>query len=162
VTQATQLSYDETVRALRGALAEAAGHARAFAVRARGRPQLVSTRTWGELAEIEALLAGAVETTLRRELRVEPWTLFVRGRTGARIIVESLRGERGLVRTLFEEARTHAVREWRQGAPQLEPTLWPFFVARSDYLANTFALALDEPAPHPPLLWHPGRREFTR
>ena len=162
MTKATELTYDETVRALRAALAEVSRHTRAFAVRSRARPRLVSARTWAELAEIEAVLAFGLEETLQRELHVAPQTLLVRARTGARLLAESLRGEEGLVRALFGRARTHPVRDWRAATPQLESTLWPFFVARTDYLANTLALALNEPAPFPLLLWHPGRHEFTR
>lgn len=161
MTAAGELSYDETIRALRRALTEAGAHARAFSVRSRGRPKLISARTWGELGEIEALLVGALEEILRRELRAEPWTLPTRSRTGARALWESLRGEEALVRALFDKARRHPVHEWRRGAPQIERTLWSFFVARTEHLANTLALALNEPAPYPPLLWHPGRREFT-
>jgi hypothetical protein len=117
---------------------------------------------WAELAEIEALLVRGLEEALRRELRIEPWTLSVRTRAGARAVAESLRGEEPLVRALISEARDHPVQDWRRRAPQLESELWPFFVARTEYLANGLALALNEPAPYPVLVWHRGRQEFTR
>ncbi len=154
------LSYEETVRVLRGALVESEGNSRGFAVRARGRPELVSSHTWQELAEIEDLLAQHLEAALRSELRVVPHTAFTRIRAHWRGLWGGLASERALIRRLFHESTHSQVEAWRAGAPQLEAVLWPFFVSHTQYLANTLALALDEPAPSPPLIWHPGRREF--
>ena len=154
------LGYEQALRALRGSLAQVAGNARAFAIRARGRPALISGHSWAELAQIEQLLAAKLEAVLRRELRAEPWSGFARLRALARGIRGGLEGERSFARRLLEEARAHPVERWRSGTPQLEETLWPFFSARTRYLANTLALALDEPTPHRPLIWHPARREF--
>ncbi len=156
------LSYDETVRVLRAALVEAEGNARGFGVRARGRPELVSSHSWRELAEIEDLLAQQLEAALRNELRVAPHSAFTRMRAHWRGLWGGLASERALMRRLFHESRHSQVATWRAGAPQLEAVLWPFFAARTQYLANTLALALDEPAPAPPLIWHPGRREFRQ
>jgi hypothetical protein len=115
-----------------------------------------------ELAEIEAILAADLEANLRRELRVEPWTMAMRYRAGLGAIVEALRGEEGLVGALLDRARRQPTDRWRQGAPQLEESLWPFLAGRTEHLANTLALALNQPAPFAPLLWHPGRQQFSR
>ncbi len=49
----------------------------------------------------------------------------------------------------------------RLGFPdQIEASLWPFFVKCTHHLANTCALALDEPSSYPAIFWHPGRGEF--
>ncbi len=154
------LDYDETVRVLRAALVEAEGNARGFHIRARGRPSLVASRSWRELGEIEVLLAQRIEAALRRELRVDPRTALTRIRAYWRGLWAGLASEWSLVRRLFRENTQSQVQTWRAQAPQLEPVLWPFFVARTQYLANTLALGLDEPAPCPALIWHPGRREF--
>jgi hypothetical protein len=157
---AEALDYDEVVALLRRALAEAGGHARAFELRARARPQLLSGRSWHELAVIEALLAERLRRALVHELRVEPWTFGVRARAGASFVLGALVPESRAVRRVFERTRAHPVERWRAGAPQLEQALWPFYSARTRYLANVTALALSEPAPYPPHLWHPARREF--
>lgn len=156
------LAYDETVRLLRAALVEAEGNARAFTIRGRGRPELVSSRSWHELSEIETLLAQHIEKTLRGELRVEPRSALTTLRAHWRALRGGLAAERSLARRLFRENTGSRVQSWREQAPQLEHVLWPFFVARTQHLANTFALALNEPAPSPPLIWHPGRREFRQ
>ncbi len=156
------LGYEDAVRIVRRVLADAAGNARAFSIRSRGRPRLVSARTWAELAEIEAILSAILEESLLRELRVAPWTLGMRYRTGFAAIGGALRGEDGLVRSLFGRARVQPTAEWRAGAPQLEGTVWPFLEARTEHLANALALALNEPAPFSTLIWHPGRQEFQR
>ncbi len=156
------LSYDDAVRVLRRGLVESSAHARAFAVRAKGRPKLISARSWQELAQIEALLSRVLAETLRHDLRVDPFTYGVRAVSMLRRIRESLRGEERLVQGLFTETRSHPVRQWREGAPQIKGELWSFFEARTEYLANTFALALNEPSPYAPLVWNPGRQEFTR
>ena len=143
-------------------LAEATGNARAFAVRARGRPRLLSARAWGELAEIEARLSALVEDVLRGDLRAEPWSLPMRYRAGFGAVVGALRGEPGLLQSLLERARSQPTSSWRRGAPQLEEGLWPFLAERTEHLANTAALALNEPAPFPPLVWHPGRGAFAK
>jgi hypothetical protein len=157
---AEALGYDEAVAVLRRALAEAGGGARAFEIRARARPQLLSARSWHELAVIETLLAERLATALSRELRVSPWRFTTRARAGVRFVSGALVPEARAVRGVFERTRAHPVERWRAAAPQLEATLWPFFSARTRYLANVTALALSEPAPYPPLLWHPARREF--
>lgn len=155
------LDYDATLRALRRTLGEVAGNARAFGMRAKGRPELVSSRTWAELAEIELLLGAQLQATIRQELRAEPLTPLVQLSAFWRTFREGLlTGEARLVRRQLWAASSHPVSSWRRGAPQLESSLWPFFEARTHYLANTFALALDEPAPFPPLIWHPGSRSF--
>ncbi len=156
------LGYDATVRVLREALVEAEGNARGFAVRARGRPELLSSHTWRELAEIEDFLAQRLEAALRNELRVVPHTAFTRIRAHWRGLWGGLASEQGLVRRLLHASTHSPVEAWRAGAPQLEAVLWPFFASRTQYLANTLALALDEPAPSPALIWHPGRREFRQ
>lgn len=156
-----EVGYEDALRALRASLAEAAGNARVFAIRSRGAPRLLSAHSWGELAEIETLLVRELVLALRNELRVEPWSYATRLRAGWRGVLGGLRPEAGLVAGLLRELLEHPVERWRAGAPQLEAGLWPFFSARTRYLANTFALALNEPAPHAPLIWHPGRREFT-
>ncbi len=153
------LSYNEAIAVLRGSLIEASGNARAFAIRSRGRPSLLSARTWEQLAQIEARLARDLEDTLRLELHTEAWTWLARTRAFYRGPRLGLLGEERLVRELYRSAARHPVDLWRAGAPQLEASLWRFFSARTHYLANTLALALNEPAPHPALIWNPGRRE---
>ena len=157
---AEPFGYDEAVIALRGALVETAAQARAFAIRARGRPALVSTRAWAELAEIEALLARDIQDCLRLELHVDPWPMTVRIRAGLRGLATALASEPRLVERLLTEATHHPALQWRQAAPQLEASLWPLFVARTQHLANAAALALNEPQPYPALFWHAARREF--
>jgi len=157
---AQELGYDAAVAVLRAALAESGGSARAFELRSRARPRLLTARSWHELAVIEALLAARLATALSRELRVPPWSLAARARAGATFAARALAPETRVVRRVFERARTHPVERWRAAAPQLEGMLWPFFSARTRYLANVAALALSERAPYPPLLWHPARKEF--
>jgi hypothetical protein len=155
------LDYDATLRVLRRTLGKVAGNARAFGMRARGRPELISSRTWAELAEIELLLVAQLQTAIRQELRAQPLTPLVQLSALWRAFRDGLMGgEARLVRRQLHAASSHPVASWRRGAPQLEPSLWPFLEARTHYLANTFALALDEPAPFPPLIWHPGSRSF--
>ena len=154
------LSYNEAIAVLRGSLIEASGNARAFAIRSRGRPRLLSARTWEQLAQIEARLARDLEDTLRLELHTEAWTWLARTRAFYRGPWLGLLGEDRLVRALYHTATTHPVDLWRAGTPQLEASLWPFFSARTHYLANTLALALDEPAPHPARIWNPARQAF--
>jgi hypothetical protein len=156
------LDYDETVRVLRASLVEAAGNAWAFGLRSRARPTLLSSRAWQELGAIEAVLVQHLEAALRRELRVEPRPLATRLRMYGRGLCAGLAGERSLVTRLLRESLRSPVQAWREAAPQLEAALWPFFVARTQYLANTLALALDEPTSFSTLVWHPGRREFHR
>lgn len=156
------LSYDEALRALRGALVEAAGNARVFALRARRDGRLMRARDWAQLSEIEARLERDLADTLRLELHADPWPWVTLTRAIYRGLWLALLGEERLVRGLFESARRHPVEDWRAGAPQLEASLWPFFVDRTRYLANTLALALHQPAPFPALLWHPGQRQFKR
>ncbi len=154
------LGYDQVVRLLRSALAQSSGNAWAFQVRSRGRPNLLSGPTWRTLCEIERLLVARVEQALRQDLRVEPrpWQIALSGQLrGLRI---ALAAERGTVRRLHDEAVRARVSSWRERAPQLEARLWPFFTERTQYLANTLALALNEPAVFPALVWHSGRREF--
>jgi hypothetical protein len=146
---------------LRRELRRVARNARVFALRSRARPTLLSARSWAELAEIEAELQDLLQHTLRLELHVEPWTALGRVRTGIGSFLDSLRGERRLLERLLDEAVQHPIERWRSGVPQLEDALWPFLGGRTRYLANMLALALDEPAPFPPLLWQPRRRQFT-
>ena len=154
-----KLEYEDAVRLLRRALVETTGNARAFRVRARGRPQLVSARSWRELSEIENLLAHELFEVLRRELRVEPWKYFMRIRAGWRGISLGIRGEASVVTQLYRESSQAPVDAWRTGAPQVEE-LWSFLCPRTHHLANTLALALGEPSPYPALFWHPGQRNF--
>ena len=144
---------------LRRSLAESSGNARAFSWRSRGKPQLLTARSWAELAGIEALLAARVEQAIQRELRTDPWTTGPWIASLVRIARNGLwGGERSVVARTFAETRAHRVETWRQQSPQLEASLWPFFVDRTRYLANSMALALDERTPHPPLVWNPRRR----
>jgi hypothetical protein len=156
------ISYEDTIKILRAALVAADGNAWAFQVRWRGQPKLLSERSWRELADIEKLLGRSLAQALRQELRVAPWTY--RGRIQARWrgIVRGLANERWVVARLYQEFSQSPVESWRREVPQLETTLWPFFVARTHYGANTLALALDQPAPFPALIWHPGRQDFQR
>ena len=155
------LDYDTAIVLLRHELRRVACNARVFALRSRARPTLLSARSWAELAQIEAELQDLLEHTLRLELHVEPWTGWGRVQTGISSFLSSLRGERRLLESLLEEATRHPIEHWRNDAPQLEDALWPFLSGRTRYLANMLALALDEPAPFPPLLWQPRRRQFT-
>jgi hypothetical protein len=157
---AQTLGYDEAVAVVRRILEDTAGKARAFATRSRGRPSLLSHRTWAELATIEALSSQRAQAALQRELRVEPWTSFGQARAAWRGLRDGLVGESPLVRRLLAEACASPVERWRAEAPQLEETLWRFLSARTRHLANSAALGLGEPSPYPTLIWHPGRREF--
>ena len=158
--EARDIGYDEIVGLLRRELGGVARNVRVFALRARVRPTLVSPREWTLLAEIETELQELLQHTLQLELHVDPWTM--RRQLGSMLgsLIGGLRGERPLLLALLRDAADHPVERWRAGAPQLQD-LWPFFAARTHYLANTFALALDEPAPFPPLVWNPRRREFS-
>ncbi len=155
------LGYEEVIGLLRRELRSVTRNARVFGLRSRARPSLLSARSWAELAQIEVELKDILEHTLRLELHVEPWTAW--GRTAVAIgsFVDSLAGERRLLTRLFGAAAHHPVERWRAGVPQLEDALWPFLSGRTRYLANTLALALNEPAPFSQLIWHPRRREFT-
>ena len=153
-------SYDDAVAALRHSLFEASANARAFGIRARGRPQLLSARAWAELAHVEALLARDLTDTLKLELHHEPWAPFGEMWALLRGFWRALISEPALVTRLYREACEHPVESWRTAAPQLEASLWPFFSARTRHLANATALALNEPQPHPDLFWHPSRQEF--
>ena len=156
------LDYDETVRALRRSLAESNGNARAFSLRSRGAPVLLSGRSWEELSSIETLLAALVEQAIQRQLKIEPWTTGPWVASLARVARNGLfGGERSVVARILGETRSHPVDGWRAGAPQLETSLWPFFVDRTRYLANTMSLALDERAPYPPRVWNPRRQGFS-
>ncbi len=155
------LSYDEIVSALRDTLVKTARNARSFGIRASGKPERLSAHSWKELAMIEALLSRRLEQALMRELHVEPWSSIRQARASIGGLVDGLRSEDAIVRRIAGAAARHPVEQWRQGAPQLEEALWPFFCARTRYLANTMALAIDEPAPHPPLVWNPGRGDFS-
>jgi hypothetical protein len=155
------LDYDATLRVLRKALGEAAGNARGFGMRAGGRPELLSSRIWSELSEIESILGGHLQGAIQQELRAKPWTPAVQLSALWRTLQNGLlAGEARLIQRQLRAASSHPVSAWRRGAPQLEPSLWPFLEARTHYLANTFALALDEPAPFPALIWHPGTQSF--
>ena len=155
-----EFSYDDAVAALRDSLVEAAANARGFAIRARGRPKLLSARAWAELAQIEALLARDLVDCLKLELHEEPSSPFREMVALLRGLWRALISEPALVRRLYRDASQHPVEAWRAAAPQLEASLWPFFAARTRHLANTTALALNEPQPWPALFWHPARREF--
>ena len=125
-------------------------------------PELLTARSWAELASIEALLAATLEQAIQRELKTDPWTTGPWIASLARIVRNGLwGGERSLVARTFAETRSHAVESWRPQAPQLEASLWPFFVDRTRYLANNMALALDERTPYPPLVWNPRRQAFS-
>ena len=152
--------YDRAIQLLRRSLIETAGNAQAFAIRARGRPKLVSARNWAELAEIEARLARDLDDTIRLELRVGGFTFIGRALAFYRGIWLGLQSETWVVNKLFRDAAEHPIEQWREASPQLEASLWPFFVKRTHHLANTLALALDEPSPYPIIFWHPGRHEF--
>ncbi len=154
------LDYDETVRLLRASLSEAEANAWAFQVHSRARPALVSSRTWNELAQIEAVLAHHIEEALKRELRVEPRTVLTRVRKRWRQLSRGVAREHTLVARMLRESCRSPVSTWREQTPQLEGSLWSFFVARTQYFANTFSLALNEPTPFPPLVWYPSRRTF--
>jgi hypothetical protein len=154
------MEYDEAVRVVRGILEDSAGKARAFATRSRGRPSLLSDRTWAELATIETLSSQRALEALQRELRVESWTPLAQARAAWRGLRDGLVAESALVRRLLEEACASPIERWRIEAPQLEACLWRFLHARTRHLANSAALGLGEPAPYPALIWHPGRREF--
>ena len=154
------LGYDATLRIVRAALVTAEGNAWGFQVRSRGAPKLLSRRAWQELCEVEGFLVSALREVLRRELRVEPQTLLMRLRTGWRCLSVALVGEQNVIVRLLGEGVASPLETWRRDATQLEASLWPFFVSRTQHLANVCALALDEPAPFPPLIWHPGQRQF--
>lgn len=154
------LDYEAAIRVLRGSLLEAGVNLRAFDVRSRGRPRLLTARDWAELAGIEALLAARLEQALARELRVEPWTWPGRVLAFWRGVAGGLAAERAFAASRLRAATEQPVEQWRAAAPQLESTLWPFFSQRTRYLANTMALALDEPAPYPPLVWLPRDLRF--
>ncbi len=156
------LGYDATLRIVRTALVAARGNAWGFQVRSRGAPKLLSRRAWQELCEIETLLVHALREVVRRELHAEPHTLLMRMHTGWRCLSVALMGERNVIVRLLREGVASPLETWRRDAPQLETSLWPFFVSRTQHLANVCALALDEPAPFPPLIWHPGQRGFQR
>jgi hypothetical protein len=147
---------------LRSALCAAAANARAFATRSQLPRGLLSQRSWSELADIEADLAGRLEQTLRRELRTDPWTASTRLHRWLRAQRDVWSGERPTLKRQLREATDLPVERWRAAAPQLEPALWPFFAQRTQHLANSMALGLGEPAPFPAIIWHPGRREFRR
>ncbi len=155
------LGYEEIIALLRRELRGVARNARVFGLRSRARPSLLSGRSWAELAQIEAELQDILEHTLRLELHVEPWTAWGRTAVGVGSFVASLTSERRLLTRLFGAAAHHPVERWRIGVPQLEDALWPFLSGRTRYLANTLALALNEPAPFAQLIWHPRRRQFT-
>jgi hypothetical protein len=158
---AGEFAWDDAVRALRGALAVSRANVRAFGMRAAGRPGLLTPRQWAELAAIEERLAALLTDALRRELRVEPWTFTSGLRALARTARDVALGERAQVERLLAESRTHPVEDWRAAAPGLEKPLWSLMRGRTRHLANTAALALNEPAPYPPLFWHPARGEFV-
>ena len=155
------LGYEEVVALLRRELRGVARNARVFGLRSRARPSLMSARSWAELAQIEVELQDILEHTLRLELHVEPWTGWGRTAVGVGSFIDSLADERRLLTRLFGTAAHHPVERWRAGVPQLEDALWPFLSGRTRYLANTLALALNEPAPFAQLIWHPRRRQFT-
>ena len=155
------MDYDEAVRVCRRGLIEAGANAQGFALRAaRGGSGRVSAATWSELAQIEHLLKPRLEQALRRELRVEPWPFPTPLQASLMAFWRALAPEGLVARRLFLNAASGAVDRWRTGAPQLEGLVWPFWVERTHYLANTLALALNEPAPYPILMWQPRQREF--
>ncbi|MFQ5513400.1 MAG: hypothetical protein ACE5FG_03095 [Myxococcota bacterium] len=157
-----EFAYDEALAFLRSALVESAGNARAFERRAGGRPTQLSPRAWRELSEIELQLTNVLENVIRSELRETPWNGWLRLRAQALGCRGALGAEQRLIQRVHRRCVDAPLEQWRDARPQLEGVLWPFFVDRTQYLANTLALALDEPAPYRPLIWHPGRREFTR
>ena len=157
-----RLDYDETERLLDRLLVELKANSRAFRIRASGRPQCMSGAQWAELAEIDSLVAATLHEVMRREFRSEPggpWadlTAAVTGLTGGLV------SERRLLSRLHERCAAQPVERWRAGAPQLEASLWPLFCDRTQHLANSVALALNEPAPHPAIIWQPHLRAFRR
>jgi hypothetical protein len=155
------VDYDEAVRVCRRGVLDAAANAQGFALRAaRGGSGAVSPATWSELAQIEQLLVPRLEQALRRELRVEPWPFPSTLQASLLGFWRALAPEAMIARRLYLNAASGAVDRWRTGAPQLEGVVWPFWVERTHYLANTLALALNEPAPYGVLMWHPRLREF--
>ncbi len=154
------LDYDGALRLLRELLCEAAANTWAFRLRARRSPTLLSERGWMELAEVESRLRHCLEQGIRHELRTDAWTYLLRVRTVARGLRLALVGERAVVERLRHTSACAPLEAWRRGAPQLEQRLWPLLVPRTHHLANALSLALNEPAPFPPLIWHPGRGEF--
>ena len=153
--------YAETLRVLRDTKVQAVGNAWAFGVRAGSSPSLLSPHAWRELGEIESLLEHTLRDVIRRELRAEPAPYFSFLKARWRGLRVGLGNEDSAVRRLLSELTQSSVDQWREGAPQLEASLWPFLTDRTHYLANTLSLALSEPAPYPAMIWHPGRREFS-
>ncbi|MCP4007289.1 MAG: hypothetical protein GY725_24160 [bacterium] len=156
-----ELEYDEVVRHLRAALVETTRNTRGFSVRARGRPELLSPQAWLELAQIEALLAHQLEQTVQRELKENAWSPLRQMQALFGGLFDGVIGEQSLVTRVAAAAARHPVDQWRAGNPQLEQSLWQLFSNRTHYLANTTALALNERAPYPPIVWNPGRRSFS-
>jgi len=155
------VDYDEAVQICRRGMIDAAANAQGFALRAaRGAKGQVSAATWSELAQIEQILLPRLERALRQELRVPPWPFPSRPQAHGLGLWRGLGPESAVAPRLFLAAASGAVDRWRSSAPQLEGVVWPFWVERTHYLANTLALALNEPAPYPVLMWHPRQREF--
>ncbi len=156
----SKLDYAAAVRVLQNALLEVAANARGFALRAQGKPTRLSARNWHELAEIEAFLSYQLEQNLRREMKATPWSPFRQMRAMFQGYWIGFGDEEARIRRAHQLVVASPVERWRAGAPQLEASLWPFFQDRTHYLANTFSLALNEPAPFPTLIWRPDRRAF--
>jgi hypothetical protein len=157
------LGYDEALAVLRGQLVAARANASVFGSLARaGSGGLLSPRGWAELADIEAELARQLEQNLRRELRADPFPVLSAGRAFLRQTVDRFSPERALAQRRLTETRELPLSRWRAGIPQLENGLWDFTIGRSHHLANTLALALNEPAPFPVVVWQPARRQFRR
>jgi hypothetical protein len=157
-----RLGYDEVVRELRVALIACTANAQAFAARRHLARDRISARTWSELAQIEARLAKRLHSALQSELRAQPWTFAARVRATVRSLRDEWSRERPLLVRRLREAQALPVAAWRAGNPQLEARVWPFLQNRTEHLANALALALNEPAPFPPIVWHAGRQEFLR
>ena len=160
------LSYDATLHLLKRALIEIHGNAIAFLRRGQRSPSraphTLSPRTWQELATIEALLSRDLEDCIRLELHEEPWNPWAHIFTVFGGLWRSFGSEEKLLRSLHASLSSLPLDQWRTGAPQLEPSLWPFFANRTPYLANTAALALNEPPPYPTLIWLPRERKFRK
>ena len=161
-----ELTYDATLALLKRSLLEIHGNAIGFLRRGERRPSnadiALSPRSWQELATIEALLARDVEDCIKLELHEEPWSPWSHMGTVFRGLFLSIGSDEKVLRKLHADLADHPVDHWRAGAPQLEASLWPLFANRTHYLANTVALALNEPPPYPTLIWLPRERKFRK
>jgi hypothetical protein len=158
-----ELGYDEALAVLRALLVAVRANTAVFASLSRsGQGGLLSPRGWAELAEIEAELARQLDLNLRRELRAEPFPPLCTLRVLLRETLDRFSPERSVILRRMAETRDLPLARWRAGSPQLENGFWDFAIGRSHHLANTLALALDEPAPFPVVVWQPARRQFRR